>query len=169
MDGLGLIIIVGLIMVVGLAGVVLPVLPGVPIMWAAALLYGIFAGFGTAGVTAMVAITVLTAIGIAAGIVLPQRAGRASGASSDALRFGLLLGVIGFFVLPGLGFPIGFVVGVLVIEFRNSNDFDTAWRSTVGVIKGIGAGVVAELGAGVGIALVWIAWVFAQGGIDAVT
>lgn len=168
MDGLTLVVLVAVAMVIGLAGVVLPALPGVPLMWIGALVYGIVAGFGTIGIAAMAAITVLTALGVAAGLVLPQRAGQASGASSGTLTFAFLVGLVGFFVIPVLGFPIGAVLGVLVAQFRETGEWGAAWDSTIAVLKGFGAGVIAELGAGIGIVVVWVAWVVTTGGVDGV-
>ena len=45
MDTFGLFLI-ALAMVVGILGTVVPLLPGLPIVWAAALVYGVVEGFG---------------------------------------------------------------------------------------------------------------------------
>ena len=46
-------------MVVGLFSVLVPILPGLLIMWLAAMAYGIVRGFGTFGAAVMIFITVL--------------------------------------------------------------------------------------------------------------
>lgn len=151
--------VIALLMAVGLAGVLLPFLPGLPIIWGAALLYGLLTAFGTVGTTAMIAITVLAAIGIAASFVLPDRAGAASGASRSTRVFAGVAGVVGFFVVPVVGFPLGVCAGVLLAQYQQTADWDAARRSTVAVLKGFGAGLVVEMGAALAMVLVWVAWV----------
>lgn len=153
------ILFVALLMAIGLAGVVLPFVPGVPIVWGAALLYGVMTSFGGLGWTAMVAITLLAIVGMAASIVLPDRAGAAAGASRSTRLFAGLLGLIGFFVVPVIGFPLGACLGVLLAQYRLTEDWDGAVGSTVAVLKGFGVGILAELGAGMAMVMVWIAWV----------
>lgn len=151
--------ITALFMAVGLAGVILPFVPGLPIIWGAALLYGIMTDFGGVGWTAIIAITLLAVVGMVASIVLPDRAGAAAGASRSTRLFAGLLGLVGFFVVPVIGFPLGACLGVLIAQYRQTDDWDAAVQSTVAVLKGFGVGIIAELGAGLTMVLVWVAWV----------
>ena len=151
--------VIALLMAIGLTGVLLPFLPGVPIIWGAALLYGLLTDFGGVGATAMVAITILAVIGLAASIVLPDRAGVASGASRSTRLFAGALGVVGFFVIPVVGFPLGACAGVLIAQYQHTADWQAARESTIAVLKGFGAGVIAELGAALAMVLVWVSWV----------
>lgn len=152
-------VLTALLIAVGLAGVVLPFLPGLPIVWGAALLYGITSGFGGVGVTAMVAITLIGVLGMIASYALPNRAGAAAGASRSTRLVAGLLGIVGFFVVPVVGFPLGACLGVLGMQYRRTADWDGAVRATVAVVKGFGAGLLAELAAGVAMVLTWLAWV----------
>jgi uncharacterized protein YqgC (DUF456 family) len=149
---------IGLLMAIGLVGVIMPFLPGLPIIWGAALLYGFLTDFGALGWTAMTAITLLGALGIAASYVIPERAGAASGASRSTRLLAGVTGVVGFFVIPIIGFPIGACAGVLLAQYRQTADFNEATRATVNVLKGFGIGMVAELGTGLVMVLVWAAW-----------
>lgn len=151
--------LIGILMAIGLAGVIVPFVPGLPIVWGAALLYGLLNGFGALGWTAMAAITALAALGMAASFVLPERAGAASGASRSTRLFAGVTGVIGFFVIPIVGFPIGACAGVLLAQYRETADLADATRATVNVLKGFGVGLIAELGSGLAMVLVWAAWV----------
>jgi hypothetical protein len=153
------ILLTAVLMAVGLAGVVLPFMPGLPIIWGGALLYGITTTFGSVGWAAMIAITLLGVIGVAAAFVLPDRAGAAAGASRSTRLLAGLLGIVGFFVVPVIGFPLGACLGVLLAQYRQTDDWDGAVRSTVAVLKGFGVGMLAELGAGLAMVLVWVAWV----------
>lgn len=153
------ILLVALLMALGLAGVVLPFLPGLPIIWGAALLYGILTEFSGVGWAAMVAITLLAIVGMAAGLVLPDRAGAAAGASRSTRLFAGLLGLVGFFVVPVIGFPLFACVGVLLAQYRRTEDWNGAVNSTIAVLKGFGVGLLAEMAAGLTMVLVWVAWV----------
>ena len=153
------VLLVALLMAVGLAGVVLPFVPGLPIVWGSALLYGVMIGFGGVGLTAMIAITLLALVGMAASIVLPERAGAAAGVSRRTRLLAGLLGLVGFFVIPVIGFVIGACLGVLLVQYQETEDWPDAVNSTIAVLKGFGIGLIAELGAGVMMVLVWVAWV----------
>lgn len=153
------ILLVALLMAVGLAGVVMPFVPGLPIIWGAALLYGILTGFGGVGLAAMIAITLLVLVGMAASIVLPERAGAAAGVSRRTRLLAGLLGLVGFFVIPVIGFVIGACLGVLLVQYQETEDWQNAVTTTIAVLKGFGIGLIAELGAGVTMVLVWVAWV----------
>ena len=78
-------LVVGLAMAVGLVGTIFPILPGLMLIWAAALVYGLVGGFGGVGIAAMVVITVLSIAGVAAGVVIPNKAAGTAGASKSSL------------------------------------------------------------------------------------
>jgi uncharacterized protein YqgC (DUF456 family) len=153
--------IVALVMGIGLLGTLLPVLPGVPLIWAAALGFGIAEGFGTLGIAAMVAISVVGVFGIAASVMLPARRAATAGAPRSTLAAGATGGLVGFFVIPVIGLVLGAVAGVLVAEYNRTHRWDVAWTSTKGVVIGFGIGVLAELAAGLVMIVAWVAWVFA--------
>jgi uncharacterized protein YqgC (DUF456 family) len=151
-----------LVMAVGLAGTILPFVPGTSLIWAAALVYGLLAGFSRAGWMAFSAISVLLVAGVALKVVLPQRRGRAGGAPTRTLAIGAAAGIAGFFLIPVVGLVLGAVAGVLVAEYARTHAWQSAWRSTRGVIVGIGLGALAELGVGILMVLCWVVWVLAQ-------
>ena len=159
MDGSTWIIVgVALVMAIGLVGTLLPFVPGLPLIWAAAVGFGVSEGFGTAGWIAMILITLFMAVGIVAKVVLPQRRATAAGAPKTTLTFAALAAVVGFFVIPVVGLPLGAVAGVLVAEYRRTNDWSAAWRSTKQVVVGFGLGTLVEMGAGVAMIFCWVVW-----------
>jgi uncharacterized protein len=151
--------LVALAMAVGLVGTLLPLLPGLALIWAAALAYGLATGFGTVGTVALSLITVLLAASLVAKVVLPQRGARAGGAPPSTLLVGAALGVVGFFAIPVVGLPLGAVLGVLLVERARTGDWRRARRSTRGVVVGFGIGALVELGAGIVMILTWVVWV----------
>lgn len=152
---------VALVMAIGLAGTILPFVPGLPLIWGAALVYGVTESFGTVGVVAMVVITGLLISGISAKIVVPQRRATAGGAPRSTLVLAALAGIVGFFVIPVVGLPVGAVAGVLVAEYRRTNDWAAARRSTKEVVIGFGIGTLIEMAAGLAMIVTWVIWVVA--------
>lgn len=148
-----------LVMALGLLGTVLPGLPGLALIWAAGLVYGLVDGFGAVGWTAFVAMTLLLAAGTAAKFVLPHRSGVAQGVPRATLALAAVLGVVGFFVIPVVGLPVGAVLGLLLGEYRRLGDLGPALRATRGVVVAFGVGVLVEIASGVAMITCWAAWV----------
>lgn len=154
-------LVIALLMLAGLIGTLLPLIPGLPVVWGAALVYGLVEGFGGTGTVAFIVITVLAVAGMAASIVLPHRRVAAGGAPRSSVLAGIAGAVLGFFVIPVLGLVIGAVLAVLAAEYRRTGDSAIAWRSTKTMIAGFGIGILVELAAGIGIVVVWAIWVLA--------
>jgi uncharacterized protein len=155
-------VIVAVVMAIGLLGTLLPFVPGLPLIWAAALGFGLIEGFGSVGSVALIAISIVGLIGIAAGVALPARRAGASGAPRSTLAAGTVGGLVGFFLIPVIGFPVGAVLGVLLAEYNRTQRWAVAWASTKAVIVGFGIGILVQLGAGVIMIAIWVAWVLAK-------
>jgi uncharacterized protein YqgC (DUF456 family) len=155
----GLIVLVGLAMAAGLVGTVLPVFPGLPVIWAAALVYGIAGDFSAVGWACFAIITVLFVGGMALGLKLPHRRAVLAGAPKSTIRFGILGAIVGFFVIPVVGLPVGAAAGVLLAERRRRSDWSSAWATTKELLVGFGLGMLAEVAAGTLMIAVWVAWV----------
>lgn len=146
-------------MAAGLIGTIVPLIPGLPIVWGAALLYGLSAGFEGPGWPAMVLITLLAVGGMIAGVVLPHRQLSAGGAPRATVLTAVAGGVAGFFLIPVVGLPIGAVAAAYLAERARTGDGRAAWISTKNLVKGFGLGILVELAAGMAMVAVWIAWV----------
>ena len=151
-----------LVMGIGLVGTVLPVLPGLALIWLTALLYGLLEGFGVGGWIAMIIITLLAGASLVAKVVLPKRRAEAGGAPTSTIVVGAIAGIIRFFTVPVVGLPLGGAVGVLLAEYRRTDGWPAAWRSTKGVIVGFGISALVELGIGMAMILTWLVWALAQ-------
>lgn len=145
-----------LLMIVGLVGVLVPVLPGLVVVWLAGVASVLWQGTDTTGWLVAWWLTGLFALGTLATVVLPTRRGRELGASSASFASGLLGAVVGFFVLPVAGFPIGFLAGLAIGERVRLGEWDAARRSTLAVLRAYGVGVVIELLLGVTMVGSWL-------------
>ena len=131
------------VMVVGLIGTVIPVLPGVELIWLAALVYAIAERFATIDPLTFAALTALAATGITANIWASHLGSRLGGASWQALLAGLGLGAVGFLLglfVGGIGAVpgglIGALVGVLLVEYSRRKDWRGAARAGTGWLVG---------------------------------
>jgi uncharacterized protein YqgC (DUF456 family) len=160
MDAFG-VVLIGLLMLLGLLGTLLPIVPGLPIVWGAALVYGLTAGFGGGGTVAFIVITVLAVLGIVGGIVLPHKRMASGGAARSTVWAGIAGGIVGFFIVPVIGLPLGAAVAVYLVERARTSDSSVAWGRTKDLIIGFGLGALLELGAGIAMVGVWVVWVLA--------
>ncbi len=130
-------------MLVGLAGTVLPALPGVGLIWFAALIYAVADGFTNLTPLGFGAITLLAALGIAADFLLTQAGSRMAGASWQALAAGILLGALGFLFglfVGGIGAVptaiLGTLLGIFIVEYRRRRDWAEALKAGGGWLAG---------------------------------
>lgn len=159
---IGVVAAVGIVMLIGLFGTMAPLVPGLPLIWAAALFYGFQTEWDALASIAMVIVTMFMVAGVLAKIVLPSRRVSQTGAPRSTLFYGGVGGFIGFFIIPVIGLPVGAVTGVLLAEYRRTDDWQRAWSSTKGAIIGFGIGTLIEVAAGVAMAVTWVVWVLAD-------
>lgn len=131
------------VMVVGLIGTMVPVLPGVELIWLAALVYAIAERFATIDPLTFAGLTALAAIGITANIWASHLGSRLGGASWQALLAGLGLGAGGFILglfVGGIGAVpaglIGALAGILLVEYSRRKDWRGAARAGTGWLVG---------------------------------
>lgn len=121
-------VLAGLAILVGLAGIAIPVLPGLVLVWGSVLVWSLAARDAVAwGV--LVVSTALAISGWLLQYLIPGRRLRAAGVPNRSTLIGLVAGVVGFFVIPVLGLPVGFVAGVYLAELVRVGK-SKAWDST---------------------------------------
>lgn len=156
------VLVAALAMAVGLVGTVVPVLPGLGLVWLGALVYGLLAGFGALGWTVMVVVTVLAVVGTVAGFAVPKRRAGAAGAARSSLWLGALAAVVGFFVVPVIGLPLGGALGIFAGELARTGDGGRARRATWATLVGFGLAAVVQFTVGLAMVGAWVIWVLAD-------
>ncbi|MBM2621536.1 DUF456 domain-containing protein [Actinoplanes sp. LDG1-06] len=149
-------LIAGVAIAVGVVGVVVPVVPGLLLSWAGVLFWAIF-GEGSGAVRWLV-FGVATAVALLGGLIkymVPGRRLKNAGVPNSALLAGGVLGVVGFFVIPVLGLPLGFVLGVYLVE-RARLGPGQAWPSTKYALHAAGMAMLIEFTAALAVAVVWV-------------
>lgn len=151
-------VIVAIVMVLGLAGTVLPILPGLWLIWAAAVGYGFMLGFGVVGWVATALITALAGGATAAGLLLPQRQATDIGLGWWSQVFAAGCAVIGLFAVPIIGAPLGFVIGVVASAVVETRDLRTALPAAWRILRSMLIASGIQLAAGTAMIVVWITW-----------
>ena len=142
-------------MLVGLIGIVVPLLPGLPLIWAAVLIWALKAQ-DTAGWVVFALATVLAVSGALLQYLLPGRRMAKAGVTTSSTLAGAVLGVVGFFVIPVLGAFVGFALGVYLAERVKLGTHGAAWSSTGHALKAVTLSVGIELLTGLAMIGTWL-------------
>lgn len=147
-------VLVLLVMVVGTVGIVVPVLPGLIVVWGATLVWAFERQDGPGWLVLGLA-TVLYAVGLVAKYVLPGRRMKTAGVDGAIVAVALAVAVVGFFVVPVVGAPLGFVLAVYVLERVKHREHAAAWRATTHAIRAVMLNIGIELGTAFAIIATW--------------
>ena len=147
-------LVVGLALLVALVGVIVPLLPGTLLAGGAIWVWALTERTGLAWTVAGIVTVILVASQVVKYLVPGRRMSR-EGVPTSALLAGGLAGVVGFFVLPIIGLPLGFVLGIYAAQ-RLGHDHPEAWRSTKAALRAVGLSILIELAAVLSAAALWL-------------
>ena len=151
-------VLVGLAIVVGLVGVVVPVLPGLILVLAAIAVWTLERQDALAWTVLGLAAAFFGA-GQVAKYLVPGRQLKSAGVPGRTMMAGALLGIVGFFVVPVVGLPLGFVLGIFLAERARLGSSALARPSTAHALRAAGWSILIELGSGLLMAGTWLAGV----------
>jgi uncharacterized protein YqgC (DUF456 family) len=132
-------------MVVGLVLTFIPQVPGVLIIWLAALGYAILDKFDAPGPLMFALITLVGLAGATSDLWMKFLGAKTGGASIWGILAGAVLGLIGLIVFFPLGGIIGSIAGVMLVEFARTRDLSAVIRVGGGTLAGYLLSVVVEL------------------------
>lgn len=135
-------LIAGALILLGFAGVVLPVIPGLPLVFAGMLLAAWAGGFQQIGATTLVVLGVLTLVSMAVDFWAAAAGARRVGASRLAM-VGAVLGTVAGIFLGPIGLFIGPFAGAVAGELLHGR-----------TLRSEGVGNAARVGFGTGIGIV---------------
>ena len=148
--------LVGLAILVGLVGVVVPAMPGLLLCWTAVLVWALAERTAVAWAVLAAASALLVASQVVKYLV-PGRRVRAAGVPWTSLAAGGLAGIVGFFLVPVVGAPLGFLAGVYGAERLRLGGHAAAWPSTMHALRAAGLSILIELVAGLLLFATWLA------------
>ncbi len=152
-------LIVLAVMLFGLMGLAIPVLPGLVIIWVAALVYGIVTGFSLGSGIIMAVLTVLMAVGSIIDNFIMGASARMTGASWWAIGAALVAGIIGSLLIPPFGGLVLALLALFAVEYGRLKDWRQAVESTRSMAFGCGWSVVVRVVIAIIMIALWGAWV----------
>lgn len=148
----------GIVVIAGLVGIVLPVLPGLTLQIAAIL----FWAFEESSTVGWAVLLLAIAIAVAASILkylYPGRRLREAGIPGWLVLVAVVVAVVGLFIVPLIGAPIGFVLTVYLFE-RRRHGRARAWPSTKSALRAVLQSAGIELAGGFLITVAFFAGMF---------
>jgi uncharacterized protein len=147
-------VVAGLLILLGIVGIVLPVVPGLLLIAVTLVGWAAYVGGSLAWGVALGGV-VLMGAAAAVKYVVAGRHMRSKGVPNRTLMVGGLLGIVGFFVIPVVGLPVGFVLGIYLTELQRLGRAE-AWPATKHALTAVGVAILIELIAGFTTAAAWL-------------
>ena len=132
-----------LLLIVGVMGTIFPILPGSLLTIGTLLVWAWVLG-STASWTAGLIGIALAVVGMSASAILTGRKMRRERIPRGPVIIGVIVGVVGMFIVPVVGLFLGFALGLLLAEYARRRDLASAWRSSVEAMKSMGFGMLIE-------------------------
>lgn len=149
-------LVCGVIILVGLVGVLVPVVPGLLLTVGATLLWAYEHPAPQAWIVFGISVALYLA-GVVLQYLLPGKRMRQQGIGGVTMLAAVVLAIVGFFVVPVVGFALGFVLGIFLVELsRRRGDRYAAWAATKTALQAVLHSMGIELAAGAAILLTWL-------------
>lgn len=155
---IGATVVAGLLILVGLVGIVVPVLPGTITVIAGLLVWAVVVGGPVGWITFTVG-TLFCLTGMTATYVLTGRTLRRAAIPNRSVLIGLVAGVVGMFVIPVIGLPIGFAAGLFLSELSRVREPKVALRTSGQALRATGIGLIVEFALACAAAITWMSGV----------
>lgn len=152
-------ICLGIVILVGLGGAVTQLYPGPLLVLAAVGVWGVVVG-GPVGWSVLLFCVVVIALASVGKFVLMGRHLTDHEIPKLSIVVGALVGVAGFFLVPVVGLPLGFVLGVYIWEYLRLRSHAEAWQAAVVALKAQGIAILCELAGSLLATGAWIAGLF---------
>lgn len=141
-----------LMMLAGLGGTVLPILPGIPIIWAAMLIFGWYSDWVHYGLTAMAVTGVLVALSVAVDQLASVMGARKFGASRAGMIGAVVGAIVGVVFFNVFGLIFGTFLGAMGFELVFSGrNLSQSLASGTGALVGFLAGSLFKFMLGLGL------------------
>lgn len=135
--------IVALFFLVGLLGILLPALPGTGLIFIGILLYALYFGIETVGMTTLIALGGAALLAILFDYLAAAYGAKRFGGSGWGTGGAIFGGLIGVMVLNVIGLLVGIFVGAVLGELLGAKrDQSTAFRVGLGAVIGFLGGTL---------------------------
>lgn len=139
-----IILLSGLLILLGIVGAIVQIWPSGPLIAGGILLWAFNVNTPLAwGILAFSLFIV--AVAFIAKFIIPGRKLAQSGIPNSTLIWGLVGAVIGYFIIPVVGFIVGLVAVIYIVEYLRLQSSQDAWKATLEALKVVGLSIVIEL------------------------
>ena len=156
-------VVTALVMIGGVFSLFLFVIPGLTVIWLAALAYGLLIGFDLASTILFLLITLLMVFGNFVDNLFMGAKAKQSGASWKSVILSMLAAFIGSLVFPPFGGIIAALVVLFVFEYLRLRDLRKASDSTGQMAIGCATAAVVRFFIGLVMIGLWVVWVWQSG------
>ena len=129
-----------LLILAGFVGVLIPFLPGIPLIYAAYLVWGIASGWRDYGATTMILLGLVTLLSYAVDYFASAVGAKKYGASPMGVWGSIVGGLLGFvfFNVPGLilGPFAGAIIGEMLVGKTHRQAWLAGWGAFIGFLAG---------------------------------
>jgi hypothetical protein len=148
-------VMIGLTMAIGIVGTLIPVLPGLVLVWLAALAWVILDGADATHWVIFAIMTAIFLIGIGLSFYIPAKSTKNETSPRWTFVVASIFALVDFFVIPIVGLPLGFIFGVFICHLISSREFHRALRATGTSLKAMGLVSLVQCVCGIAIATAW--------------
>ncbi len=148
------------VMLFGLLSLILQIIPGLTIIWLAALVYGLVTSFSGVNIFIFILMTALMIFGTIVDEVLMGARAHKSGASWITILAAIVAGVWGSLQFPPLGGLIAALLVLFTLETLRLKEWRKALNSTKEMALGCSYAFFARFGIGMAMILLWVVWVW---------
>lgn len=134
-----------ILMLTGILGVIIPALPGIPIMFLLALVFGFIDKFIHLTVINVIVLLIIALASLAVDYFSGILGAKYGGASGKSMLAGMLGMIVGLVVLPPFGGIIGLFLGIIVAEIVLHGNKKRAVNAATGGLLGTLAGMAINL------------------------
>lgn len=156
-------VVVFLVMLFGLFSLLLVIVPGLTIIWLAALIYGIFTGFDLNSGLIFIAITICMIFGNMLDQIMMGAKARKSGASWTGILASMAAAFIFSLLFPPFGGLIAALLVLFTIETLRLRNWRKAGESTKEMAMGCAGAVLARFFTGLLMIALWVLWIWLSG------
>ncbi len=139
-------VMVSIFFLAGLAGSIIPGMPGPPVVFAGALIYGLLTGFTEMGWVMLLVLGLLAAVSQLLDYLASAYGAKKFGGSGWGIWGSLIGGLIGFFVFNIPGMIVGLFAGAVLMElWKGKKDTRAALKVGGGSLLGFMGGMLMKV------------------------
>lgn len=149
-------VLVVISLLVGAAGIIVPILPGTVLVVIVLFVWTLVVG-GPVAWSAFAIMMLILGLGQVLKYLIPGRSMTAAGVPGRSIIVGGISAIVGFFAIPIVGLPLGFIAGVYLAEQARLRNWAAARTSTWAAMRATGFSILIELAALMMAGSVWAA------------